>query len=261
MVCDSFRKRLTCAGMNKIRFVDGLWINDFSSYEEAINFVALRLVEKKSYFINFMYFPNFVLQKRLESYHRALVNSDYIFLDGIGMTVYTRIVYNERNILNLNGTDLLPSVLDMLNKNHHHVSIALYGSTNEVIRKTSNVLSDKYRHVNFYYFQNGYEDLNFSRLKPGSTLLIGLGTPKQECFVFENRDFFRKNSITAITVGGLFDFIGGYEKRTPNWLRSIKLEWACRTLQHPGKHIRKIRRDLMFLNILIRDYFLNNSRL
>lgn len=199
------------------------------------------------------------MQRRLPSYRVALMNSDYILLDGIGMTIYTRIVCREKNLLNLNGTEFLPRVIDMINRTDHSVSIALYGSSSDVIQKTHDILTDKYRHISFYYYLNGYEQLDLSDLEKETTVLIGLGTPRQECFVYENRDFFRKKKITAITVGGLFDFISGNARRGPDMLRKMQLEWAYRMLHSPRRHAPKNMRNLLFFYFLIHDYLTSRN--
>jgi len=240
--------------MNRLNLANGLWINTLPSYQDVINFVVDKIEDEKSHFFNFLYFSNFVLQEKLESYHKALLNSDYILLDGIGMILYVKLIYKQKKILNLNGTDLLPQILDKLDKNYRGTYIALYGSAIDVIRNTYDILKNRYRQLEFYYYQDGYQPLDYAKLEEGSTLLVGLGTPKQENFVFENREIFRNKNITVITVGGLFDFISGHTKRAPGWIRTIRIEWAYRTLQEPKKHYQKTIRNLLFLYIIFRDY-------
>jgi len=239
--------------MKKITFKNGLWINNFDSYAEAVHFVNNRIVDGKSYILNFLYFSCFVIQEKNLLYHNAIINSDYLFLDGIGMNLYTRIVYNMKDILNLNGTDLIPKVLDKLNIENSKTSIALYGSKNSVIEKTHKIFKNKYENLNFYYYTNGYEPADLSKLKRKSTFLIGLGTPKQELFVQENYEFFRKKEITVITVGGLFDFVSGNTKRAPKWVRNANLEWAYRLLKDYQKHLNKNIRNLTIIRFILRD--------
>jgi N-acetylglucosaminyldiphosphoundecaprenol N-acetyl-beta-D-mannosaminyltransferase len=239
--------------MEKIIFNNGLWINNFKSYSEAVSFVTNRILDDKSYILNFLYFSCFVIQEKNFRYRNAINNSDFLFLDGIGMHLYTRIVYKMKAILNLNGTDLIPKVLEKLNGKNSKAAIALYGAKNSVIEKAHYILKNKYENLNFYYYSNGYVPAVLEELKEKSTLLIGLGTPKQEIFVQENYELFKKKKITTISVGGLFDFVGGNVKRAPKWVRNINMEWAYRMLKNPLRHFDKNIRNLTIIKFILRD--------
>jgi exopolysaccharide biosynthesis WecB/TagA/CpsF family protein len=239
--------------MKKIIFNNGLWINNFESYSEAVNFVANRILDGKSYIFNFLYFSCFVIQEKDSRYRNAINKSDFLFLDGIGMHLYMRTVYKIKDILNLNGTDLIPKVLEKLNNQTSKTAIALYGAKNRVIEKTHKIFKNKYENLNFYYYSNGYVSPDLDELKEKSFLLIGLGTPKQEMFVQENYELFKKKNITTISVGGLFDFVSGYAKRAPRWVRNVNLEWAYRMLKNPQQHLGKNIRNLAIIKFILRD--------
>ncbi len=239
--------------MKKIIFNNGLWINNFKSYSEAVDFVANRILDAKSYIFNFLYFSCFVIQEKNFQYRNAINKSDFLFLDGIGMHLYTRTVYKIKDIINLNGTDLIPKVLEQLNNETSQTAIALYGAKNRVIEKTHNIFKNKYKNLNFYYFSNGYVRPDLDELKEKSTLLVGLGTPKQEIFVQKNYDLFKMKDITTISVGGLFDFVSGNAKRAPKWVRNVNLEWAYRMFKNPQKHLNKNIRNLAIIKFILRD--------
>lgn len=63
-------------------------------------------------------------------------------------------------------------------------------------------------------------------------LFIGLGSPKQEIFGWENR-----SSINAVQlcVGAAYDFIAGTKKRAPHWMQRSGLEWLHRVCSEPGR--------------------------
>lgn len=240
--------------MKRINLRSGLWINTFDRYAQAVDCLVDKIIEEKSYLINFLYFANFVLQDQVQSYRIALINSDYIFPDGVGIAFYVKMTRHESRVLNLNGTDIVPDVMCKLNKMGLAFPIALYGSHSSVIHQALNIFKEKYSKLDFYHFQDGYHDFNFSKLKKNSTLLVGLGTPKQEYFVFAHRKFFRTHNITVITVGGLFDFISGQASRAPKRVRNLKLEWAHRMLLNPKRHIRKNLRNALIFKYIMRDY-------
>jgi len=69
-------------------------------------------------------------------------------------------------------------------------------------------------------------------------LLVGMGAPRQETFLFSQRD--RLGARVALGVGGSFDVWAGRVKRAPGWARAAKVEWLYRLLADP----RRARRQL-----------------
>jgi N-acetylglucosaminyldiphosphoundecaprenol N-acetyl-beta-D-mannosaminyltransferase len=69
------------------------------------------------------------------------------------------------------------------------------------------------------------EDINS---KDVDVLLVALGAPKQEQFIYKYKD--NLNCKIAIGVGGCFDVISGTVKRAPNIFIKFKLEWLYRGL-------------------------------
>ena len=59
-------------------------------------------------------------------------------------------------------------------------------------------------------------------------LLVAMGAPKQERFIYKYRN--KLNCKVAIGVGGCFDVISGNVKRAPNLFIKLKLEWLYRGL-------------------------------
>lgn len=66
---------------------------------------------------------------------------------------------------------------------------------------------------------------------------VGLGTPKQERWMFEHRD--RLNAAVLVGVGAAFDFGAGVKSQAPLWIREHGLEWLFRLLQEPRRLWRR----------------------
>jgi N-acetylglucosaminyldiphosphoundecaprenol N-acetyl-beta-D-mannosaminyltransferase len=64
-----------------------------------------------------------------------------------------------------------------------------------------------------------------------------MGSPTQESWTREH--LARVGGVTALTVGGLFDFYSGRIARAPIAVRELGLEWAWRLLQEPGRLARR----------------------
>lgn len=69
-------------------------------------------------------------------------------------------------------------------------------------------------------------------------LLVGLGVPKQEKWIFDNLE--KLNVPVCIGVGGTFDVLAGNVKRAPGWMQRAKLEWLFRAMLQPSRAGRLI---------------------
>lgn len=66
---------------------------------------------------------------------------------------------------------------------------------------------------------------------------VGLGAPKQEIWMAQNRH--RLSGMTLLGVGAAFDFSAGRVKRAPRWMQKSGLEWIYRVVQEPGRLFRR----------------------
>jgi N-acetylglucosaminyldiphosphoundecaprenol N-acetyl-beta-D-mannosaminyltransferase len=64
-------------------------------------------------------------------------------------------------------------------------------------------------------------------------LWVGMTAPKQEKWIYENRERLRIPFISA--VGAVFDFYAGTAKRSPIIWQNLGLEWLYRFLREPGR--------------------------
>lgn len=72
-------------------------------------------------------------------------------------------------------------------------------------------------------------------------LLVGLGAPKQELWVYEHRQAIAAR--VALCIGATIDFLAGQRKRAPRWMRRCGLEWLYRALGEPRRLGRRYARD------------------
>ncbi len=82
-------------------------------------------------------------------------------------------------------------------------------------------------------------------------LIVCLGCPKQETYIFENQD--RYQVPVSICAGATIDFLAGRVKRCPPWMSRCGLEWFYRFLQEPGRLFRRyFIDDIQILRLIIR---------
>ncbi len=64
-------------------------------------------------------------------------------------------------------------------------------------------------------------------------LFVGLGAPKQEYWMYRNRE--RVGVPVSLGIGVSFEFVGGVVPRAPRWMQRAGLEWLYRRGAEPGR--------------------------
>ena len=80
-------------------------------------------------------------------------------------------------------------------------------------------------------------------------LIIGLGAPKQELWVCDNRNELRAG--IALCVGATIDFLAGEQSRAPEWMRDYGLEWLYRMLSQPRRLIFRYAKGAVVFPVLV----------
>ena len=185
--------------------------------------------------------PEIVLRCRADAeYARAVNGADLVLADGVGDLLAGRILGTplpER----VAGADLVPRVLRDLARRGG--SVFLYGGRPGVAEAAAAALEREYPGLRIAGTENGYISsggeltARLLALRP-DLVLAGLGAPKQELWMAENRDGLHS---VLIGVGGLLDVFAGRTKRAPESWRRCGLEWAYRLLREPRRAGRMIR--------------------
>jgi N-acetylglucosaminyldiphosphoundecaprenol N-acetyl-beta-D-mannosaminyltransferase len=64
-------------------------------------------------------------------------------------------------------------------------------------------------------------------------LFVALGAPKQELWMYENRE--RLGVPVSLGVGATFDFVAGMIRRAPKWMQNNGMEWLYRAGTEPRR--------------------------
>jgi exopolysaccharide biosynthesis WecB/TagA/CpsF family protein len=161
--------------------------------------------------------------------------------DGIGVDLASRFLSGEPFPDNLNGTDLVPDILANIGI---PLRVFLLGATESHVQLAKDHIETAYPMHQVVGVRDGYFDLSESariceeinKVDP-DLLLVGMGNPRQEKFIVENRALL--NATVAIGVGALFDFLSGSVVRAPKFVQAIGMEWLFRLLQEPRRLFRR----------------------
>jgi len=85
------------------------------------------------------------------------------------------------------------------------------------------------------YFSSAEEDevVDAVRASKAQVVLAGMGSPRQEKFLWRNR--MRLGAKLGIGVGGVLDVLAGEKQLAPERLRNAGLEWLYRLVREPGR--------------------------
>ena len=113
----------------------------------------------------------------------------------------------------------------------------------------------KYPGLKVVGVHNGYFDekeekriIQDIKTKFPSILLVGLGAPKQEKWIYDNIRL--TGAKVAIGVGGSFDVMAGNVKRAPKIFQKLGLEWFHRLITQPTRWKRMMRLPKFALTVL-----------
>lgn len=171
--------------------------------------------------------------------------ADLILTDGQILVKLSRYLGNpikERVCM----TDFVWDIFDLAIEKKYKVF--LFGGKEDVLSKAMEKIKKQLPELNivdsysppFGFEKNKVllEDAN-RRIKDSNAdiLIVFLGCPKQEKFIYQNKDKYQVP--ISITMGGCVDFIAGKVKRAPRWMQNIGLEWFYRFLQEPKRMFRR----------------------
>ncbi len=174
-------------------------------------------------------------------YREVLQTSDLRLGDGIGLRIAGRILGSEVQ-QNVNGTDLFPKLCAELEVRGESLFLlgARPGVADDVaawIHKTYPQLRVAGTHHGYFSETDEPKVIEMIRSSKATVLLVAFGAPRQEKWIRKHQN--ELPVVSALAVGGLFDFYSGRIARAPQWLRELGLEWTYRLYQEPGRMWRR----------------------
>ena len=166
----------------------------------------------------------FVVRAQKDEEFRKILNSaDFCLCEGKGLWLMARLL-GKKLKQNINGVELIKKLKGR---------IFLFGGKEGIAEKVKQKLN-----AEVVGAENGYQDFDkaiekINIVKP-DILLVGLGSPKQERFIYHNLSKMPSVKL-AIGVGGAFDFISGRVKRAPKIFQRTGFEWLWRLAIQPRR--------------------------
>lgn len=174
-----------------------------------------------------------------------IVNTaDLVLPDGRPIYFAQRLLGN-RMASQVRGQDIMERLCS--DSGNKKINIGLYGGSSEdVLREVVFNLKRSYEDISIVYqfsppfraltTEEKYKVISDINSADVDILFVGIGCPKQELWMFENRQHLK---CVMLGVGAAFDFISGAKKHAPLWMQKIGLEWFFRFLCEPKRLWRR----------------------
>ena len=193
-------------------------------------------------------------------FKKALQESDILLPDGIGIVWGIKILENQK-IEKIAGFDIFNYLMKYLNKNKG--SCFFLGSSKETLSLIEEKTSLDFPNVIVKAFSPPFKK-NFSDIENkimcdkinqsnADILFVGMTAPKQEKWVYENKNKISVKNIC--TIGAVFNFYAE-EQRAPSIMINFGLEWLYRSVTSWRLAKRNIVSNPIFIKDIIVKKFL-----
>ena len=185
---------------------------------------------------------SYVMAENDTVFKEALLNSDVLLPDGVGIVAAAQLTRNRR-IKKIAGADIHKHLLQQLNEQEGGGRCFYLGSLDKTLQTIHSRLSEDYPNITVASYSPPFkpifteEDNNLmiekvNAFKP-DVLFVGMTAPKQEKWVFINKD--KIDARIVCSIGAVFDFYAGTIKRPGRFWIKIGMEWMVRLSHQPRR--------------------------
>ena len=187
-----------------------------------------------------------------EPFAKAYAAQDFVVADGRPAVWLTRIA--GQPVALMPGSDLVIPLCEEATR--QGATVALLGSSPAALDASASALEQcvpglriVHRHAPDYGFDpmSAAADAALKDVAASGAQLcfLALGAPKQEVLAARGR--LLAPHVGFASIGAGLDFLAGHQRRAPQWMRALALEWLWRALQSPRRLIPRYARCFAIL--------------
>ena len=196
-------------------------------------------------------------------FSQSLKDADILLPDGIGIVMAAKTLgldLTER----VAGYEFFEELTRKAEKNGG-LRYFFLGSTDEVLQKIVTRLNKEFPQMivcgvfsppfkaEFTEEDNQRMIEQINNARP-DVLWVGMTAPKQEKWIYQNKD--KLDVPLSGAIGAAFDFYAGTKKRSPEWVCKMGLEWLPRLLHEPRRLFRRnFISSPLFLLMVLKEKF------
>lgn len=229
--------------MTRIKFLN-IEVDNLTMKESIDKIDELIKNKKPSYIVT----PNvdhIVKLEKDEEFKAVYKNADLILTDGMPLIWISKLLKTPIKE-KVSGSDVFPKVCELADKKNY--KIFLLGAAEGVGLRAAKNLRVKYPNIDIvgvvspsYGFEKNDDEIediisDINKVNP-DILVVGLGAPKQEKFLYKYKE--KLNVPVSLAIGASIDFEAGNIKRAPKWMQRNGLEWLYRFLKEPTRMFKR----------------------
>lgn len=274
---DIFEKLVKCMKVKRVDLIcvllyerKGIIVNKISlmgldidnvSLEEAILEIDNLINNKKSSYVVTPNVDHVVQLQKDDLFKKIYMNADLVLTDGMPLVWASKILKKPIKE-KVSGSDLfLPLCQHAANKGY---KVFFLGGLEGVAQKAADIIIQKYpgfKICGVYSPPFGFENdksenqkiINMINQADPQILFVGVGAPKQEKWIYKNKNKYKQ--LVSLAIGASFDFVAGTVKRAPVCLQRAGLEWLYRFIKEPRRLFKRyFIDDARFLVIFAKEF-------
>lgn len=213
------------------------------TYNQAMDWIIDAAHRHESRSVCFANVHMAVEVKQSAEFANVVNGADWVAADGVPLVWGLRGLYGQQQD-RIAGMDMLPDLLKRAVS--EKLSVFFYGSTPDVLDRTKQACERLYPGVQiagmisppFRPLTVEEESVIAKRITDSGANLVfvALGCPKQEQWMARMR-----NHIPAVLlgIGGALPVLAGEQKRAPEWMQNLGMEWVFRLAQEPRRLFKR----------------------
>lgn len=172
-----------------------------------------------------------------KQFAQIIQEAQLVIPDGVGVEIGLKILGHK--VRRIAGIEFSRNMINIFAKEGK--SIGFLGAKPEIIEKAVVNIKSETPEADIVYVQDGYfkdeqKVLKDLQEKQPKLLLVALGSPKQEEFIYKAKSILPDSLM--IGVGGSFDVWSGVVQRAPEIYQKLGVEWLYRTIKEPARFKR-----------------------
>jgi N-acetylglucosaminyldiphosphoundecaprenol N-acetyl-beta-D-mannosaminyltransferase len=183
---------------------------------------------------------SYILARKDPAFSKALKASAWLLPDGVGIKIAARILAGKR-IERIAGSDLHEVLIASLGRTGG--SCFYLGSSEETLAEIKKRLAAEHPGIKAGMLSPPFMEV-FGEKETSAmidavnsfspdVLFVGMTAPKQEKWVFDNKE--RLNAPLICCIGAVFDFYAGTVRRPGKFWIRMGLEWLPRLIREPRR--------------------------
>lgn len=233
-------------------FHDQTIIVNISTRGQLMDEVSHRFKSGDGFALATVNLDHLVKMRASPAFSRAYAAQDLVVADGWPIVALSRLA--ARPVERLPGSELVVPLCQRAAESG--VKVGFVGSTDETLAAAKRVLEGTIPGLDVKVTlapPMGFDPAGdaaaniLSELQEAGVSLcfLALGAPKQEGLAARGRDL--APSVGFASIGAGLDFLSGRQRRAPDWVQRIGMEWLWRALSSPRRLIPRYARCLAIL--------------